>query len=48
MGNNHYQKNKGKLSKKAREWYQNLCKEEKMRNRQIACEPYGSLSEDEK
>ena len=38
MTNNYYQKHKEKLSKKARERYQNLSDEEKAKNFQYACE----------
>ena len=44
----HYQENKGRLQKKARERYQNLSKEEKDRKQQYGCERFKNLSEDEK
>ena len=40
-------KNKEKLSKKARERYQNLSEEEKDKRHQYACEQYRNLSEKE-
>ena len=43
----YYQENKGRLQKKAPEWYQNLSKEEKEKKQQYACERYKNLSEDE-
>ena len=44
----YYQKNKEKLSNKARERYQNLSEEEKDKKRQYARERYRNLSEEEK
>ena len=44
----YYQENKEGLQKKAREWYQNLSKEEKEMKRQYDCECHKNLSEDEK
>ena len=44
----YHQKNKEKLSKKARERYQNLLEEKKGNIHQYACEQYINLSEEEK
>ena len=44
----HYQENKERLQKKAREIYQNLSKEEKEKKLQYGRERYKNLSEDEK
>ena len=44
MTNNHHQKNKERLSKKAPESYQNFSKEEKDKRRQNARERYRNLS----
>ena len=42
----YYQKNKERLSKKAREKYQNLSEEEKDKKRQYVHERYRNLSEE--
>ena len=44
----YYKKNKEKLSKKARERYQNVSEEEKDKKSQYAREPYRNLSEEKK
>ena len=44
----HQKKNKEKLSKKARERYQNLSEEEKDKKHQYAHERYRNLPEEEK
>ena len=44
----HYQRSNGRLSKKARESYQNLSDEEKNKKRQYARERYRNHSEEEK
>ena len=48
MTNNYYQKIIERLSKKAREKYQNLSEEEKDKRHQYTCERYRSLSKVEK
>ena len=48
MINNYYKKNKVKLSKRAREKYQNLSEEKKGKRRQDARERYRNFSEEEK
>ena len=44
----YYPTNKEKVSKKAREWYQNLSEEEKDKKRQYAFQRYRNISEEEK
>ena len=44
----YYQENKEGLQKKAREWYQNLSKEQKEMKRQYDCECHKNILEDEK
>ena len=48
MTNKYYKTNKEKLSRKAREKYQNLSEEEKDKKHQYARERYRNLSEEEK
>ena len=47
MRTNYYKKNKERLSKKARERYQNLSEEEKDKKHQYAHEQYRNFSEKE-
>ena len=47
MVNKHYQKNKEKIKKEARERYQNLSEEEKEKKRQYGRERYKNHLEDE-
>ena len=44
----YYQKNKERLSRKARERYQNLSAKEKEKKCQYGCQPYKNLLGDEK
>ena len=48
LSGKHYQENKEKDYKKAREKYQSLCKQEKQKKQQYGREQYKKLLEDQK